>query len=97
VQRLRVLPAAISLNRMSLADHHEKHFHGGDIVKDIVIGMADGLHRAFRSGGRYLSAATWPLRMTMSIVKASKNERTKRLRRSRERKQKKLSILRRMD
>jgi vacuolar iron transporter family protein len=28
---------------MSLADHHEKHFQGGDTVKDIVIGMADGL------------------------------------------------------
>jgi hypothetical protein len=28
---------------MSLADHHEKHFQGGDTVKDIVIGMVDGL------------------------------------------------------
>jgi VIT1/CCC1 family predicted Fe2+/Mn2+ transporter len=28
---------------MSLADHHEKHFQGGDTVKDVVIGMADGL------------------------------------------------------
>ena len=28
---------------MSLADHHRKHFQGGDTVKDIVIGMADGL------------------------------------------------------
>jgi hypothetical protein len=26
---------------MSLADHHEKHFLGGDTVKDI--GMTDGL------------------------------------------------------
>jgi len=28
---------------MSLANHHEKHFQGGDTVKDVVIGMADGL------------------------------------------------------
>ncbi len=28
---------------MSLADHHEKHFTGGETVKDVVIGMADGL------------------------------------------------------
>jgi len=28
---------------MSLADHHEEHFTGGATVKDIVIGMADGL------------------------------------------------------
>jgi hypothetical protein len=29
---------------MSLADHHEKQtMQGGDTVKDIVIGMAEGL------------------------------------------------------
>ena len=28
---------------MSLADHHEKHFTGEETVKDVVIGMADGL------------------------------------------------------
>jgi len=38
-----VVLLTISLNHMSLADHHEKHFQGGDTVKDIVIGMADGL------------------------------------------------------
>ena len=36
-------PLSHEANVMSLADHHEAHFQGGDTVKDVVIDMADGL------------------------------------------------------
>jgi VIT1/CCC1 family predicted Fe2+/Mn2+ transporter len=45
---------------MSLADHHEKHFQGGDTVKDIVIGMADGLTVPFALAAGISGAVAQP-------------------------------------
>jgi hypothetical protein len=45
---------------MSLADHHEKTFSAEDTVKDIVIGMADGLCLLLR---RRVSRELWRKRI----------------------------------
>ena len=37
------MPLALTLPNMGNIYHREEHFRGGDTVKDIVIGMSDGL------------------------------------------------------
>ena len=43
VERAAQSLLAGAANRMPMTPHAEKHFTGGDAVRDIVIGMADGL------------------------------------------------------